>query len=273
MLRTIVWFVFFWFCQIASIPFLVVYLLLAALRLRRPCDRLLECVVRIWAKLMIRSAGIRVQVSGQENLPAQTGLLFVSNHQSAFDIPLVLGYIPGLKGFISKKENLWVPVMNVWMKAMYCLFMDRRDPRQSARVIARGVAYLKNGHSLVIFPEGTRSRDGAILPFKSGSFKLAIRANAPIVPLTIDGTGRLFEGNHGRICSGSVHLHIHPLVEPAAWNAEKKSGWPRRSKKRSPPNWERAALQLNKSWTRLRQRRARLNGMDSVSGWQLRMAL
>jgi 1-acyl-sn-glycerol-3-phosphate acyltransferase len=218
MLHTLIWFLVFWLILILSVPFLFVYLLLIALRLRFLSDRLLDGVVRSWARLVIASAGIRVRVSGRQNLPSGTGMLFVCNHQGAFDIPLVLGYIPGMKGFISKKENLWVPVMNAWMKAMHCLFMDRRNPRQSAQVIARGVEYLKQGFSLVVFPEGKRSRDGALRPFKPGSFKLAIRAGVPIVPITVEGTGRLFEGNGGRIRSGRVFLHIHPPLAPEAWS-------------------------------------------------------
>ena len=149
-------------------------------------------------------------MSGLENLPAAGGVLFVANHQGAFDIPLLLGYVPGLKGFVSKKENCRLPIVGTWMKLLRCIFIDRKDLRQSARAIARGIRDLQAGRSLVIFPEGTRSKSGVMKRFKEGSFKLATRSGAAIVPLTIDGSYRLLEGNRGRITPGKVRLHIHP---------------------------------------------------------------
>lgn len=224
MIRTAAWFVLFWLFQILSLPFLAAVLLLGALRLSSWRERLLDWIIHFWARRMIRQAGVRVDVSGLENLPRRGGRLFVANHQSAFDIPLVLGYIPGLRGFISKKENLWLPIVNGWMIALHCLFIDRRDVRQSARVIARGVELLASGHSLVVFPEGTRSRDGALRPFKSGSFKLATRSGAVIVPLTIAGTRQLFEAHGGRIRPGRARLHIHPPIATAGMGSGEREG-------------------------------------------------
>jgi len=149
-------------------------------------------------------------------------MLFVSNHQGAFDIPLLLGFVPVLKGFVSKKENFRLPIVSTWMRLLGCIVIDRNDLRQSAGAIARGIRDLRAGRSLVIFPEGTRSKTGALRRFREGSFKLATRSGATIVPLTIDGSYRLLEGNRGRITPGTVRLHIHPPVVLADLTDEQK---------------------------------------------------
>lgn len=215
MLRTILWFAYFWLFQLVSTIFLLGHSLLGLLGLKRRQERLLEWVTGAWARQMIAVAGGKIEVSGLENLPAQGGRLYVANHQGAFDIPLLIGHVPGVKGFVSKKENFRLPIVSSWMRRLHCVVLDREDLRQSVQAIAQGVADLKGGRSLVIFPEGTRSKSDRLQRFKEGSFKLATRSGATIVPLTIDGSWRLLEGNRGRIKPGLVRLHIHPPLHLA----------------------------------------------------------
>jgi 1-acyl-sn-glycerol-3-phosphate acyltransferase len=222
MLRTIFWYTCFWLAQLISVFFLLIYLLLGLLGRKQDQAELLDWATRTWARLLIAIAGGRVDVSGLENLPVGGGILFVSNHQSAFDIPLLLGYVPGLKGFVSKKENSRLPIVGTWMKLLHCIFIDRKDLRQSAQAIGRGVSDLQAGRSLIVFPEGTRSKSGVMKRFKDGSFKLATRSGAAIVPLTIDGSYRLLEGNRGRITPGKVKLHIHPPIKLQDLSAAEK---------------------------------------------------
>jgi len=223
MARTIFWFAYFWLFQLLSTLCLPVYFLFGLLGQKAIQKKFLYRLTRTWARQLIIIAGGQVEISGLENLPSSGGVLFVSNHQGAFDIPLLLGYVPGLKGFVSKKENSRLPIVGIWMKLLRCIIIDRGDLRQSARAIARGVRDLQAGHSLVIFPEGTRSKSGCLNRFKDGSFKLATRSGAAIVPLTIDGSYRLLEGNRGRIGSGNVRLHIHPPVILADLPAAEKN--------------------------------------------------
>lgn len=223
MLRTICWFVYFWLFQLVSTLFLLVYFLLGLLGQNKNQAKLLYWITRTWARQLIFIAGGRVEISGLENLPTSGGVLFVSNHQGAFDIPLLLGYVPGLKGFVSKKENSRLPIVSIWMKLLHCIILDRQDLRQSVQAITSGIRDLQAGRSLVIFPEGTRSKSGVLNRFKDGSFKLATRSGAAIVPLTIDGSYRLLEGNNGRIGPASVRLHIHAPVILADLPADKKS--------------------------------------------------
>lgn len=212
MARTIIWYACFWLLQLLSVFFLALYFVFGLAGMAALQKKYLYETTRTWARLMIAIAGGRVTVSGTENLPAAGGVLFVSNHQSAFDIPLLLGYVPGLKGFIAKKEAGRLPIVGIWMRLLRCIFIDRRDLRQSARAIDCGISDLRAGRSLIVFPEGTRSKSGTMRRFKNGSFKLATRSGAAIVPLTIDGSYRLLEGNRGRITPGKVHLHIHPAI-------------------------------------------------------------
>ncbi len=223
MLRTVFWFTYFWLFQLISTLFLLVYFLLGLLGLKKSQREFLLCITRAWARQLIAIAGGRVEVSGLENLPVRAGVLFVSNHQGAFDIPLLLGFVPGLKGFVSKKENFRLPIVSIWMKLLHCIILDRKDLRQSAQAIARGIRDLQAGRSLVIFPEGTRSKSETMLRFKEGSFKLATRSGAAIVPLTIDGSYRLLEGNRGRIRPGTVRLHIHAPIILSGLPAEQKN--------------------------------------------------
>ena len=139
-------------------------------------DACAHAVARKWARNAITANGSVIKVKGIENVPVSGGVLYVSNHQSNFDIPIFLGFVPRDKGFIAKIELLKVPVFRKWMKNLGCIFIDRKDARKSLTAISQAAVKLKEGHSLVIFPEGTRSSDGKLGRFKPGSLKLGIRS-------------------------------------------------------------------------------------------------
>lgn len=178
-----------------------------------------------WAKRRLQKTGSVINVYGLENLP-ETNVLFISNHQSNFDIPLLLGHIDKPKGFIAKKELSKLPFITEWMKLINCLFMDRDDLKQSMQVIIDGINLLKSGHSMVIFPEGTRSKGGPLGEFKAGSFKLATKSKVPIVPITIDGTYKIMEQNNNKIKAASVNLYIHPPIDTTKLTKEEITSLP-----------------------------------------------
>ncbi|WP_297518245.1 1-acyl-sn-glycerol-3-phosphate acyltransferase [uncultured Clostridium sp.] len=167
-----------------------------------------------WAEPFIKLSGAKVTVFGAENLPPDIPVLFVSNHQSNFDIPLLMYYIDKPKGFIAKKELKKVPMINRWMTMMGCIFMDRSNLRKSAAAIIAGIKMLKSGQSLVICPEGTRSKGGPMANFKAGSFKLATKSKVPIVPITLNGSYKIMDGvdNKGKIKPAQVELYIHKPI-------------------------------------------------------------
>ena len=139
-------------------------------------DEYVYKVVYIWSRFIMTISGAKVNVIGLENLPKDQTVLFISNHQSNFDIPLLLSSINISKGFIAKKELEKWPFISTWMKYINCIFMDRDNLRKSAESIVEGINLLKSGYSMVVFPEGTRSKGKPVDEFKGGSFKLATKS-------------------------------------------------------------------------------------------------
>lgn len=160
-----------------------------------------------WARFLLLMAGVRVKVSGLEHIPAGP-VLFVSNHQSNFDIPVLLSHINKPKGFLAKIELAKVPVMRSWMAKMGCVFIDRSDMRQSIKAIQKCVEVVKGGQSMVIFPEGTRSKGPVMGEFKKGSLRLVEKAGVPVVPVTINGTYKAMEANQNRITPAKIDVHV-----------------------------------------------------------------
>ncbi len=167
-------------------------------------------------RFVIRMTGSRIIVDGLENLPdpASSIICLVSNHQSYFDILLIEAYIPFLVGFVAKSELGKVPVLRTWMRELGCVLIDRKSPKSAIEAINRGVESIKSGRPLVLFPEGTRSKDQKMNMFKPGSLKLAIRAKAVIVPLTINYSYKIYE-EHSKVQPADVSLVIHKPVDTA----------------------------------------------------------
>ncbi|QEK13712.1 1-acyl-sn-glycerol-3-phosphate acyltransferase [Crassaminicella thermophila] len=168
---------------------------------------LLHKIAMNWGKSIVNATGSKIHVFGIENIP-KGPVLFVSNHQGNFDIPILFGFIDKPKAFIAKIELSKIPVFGKWMERQKCIFIDRDNPRQSLKAINKGIKTLKDGHSMVIFPEGTRSKGPKMGEFKKGSLKLATKAKVPIVPITIDGSYKIMEGNKKLIKPAEVKVTI-----------------------------------------------------------------
>lgn len=222
MIRTIIWFVAFGISLLIALMAEFRYWYLGKWGRSKKQMGVLHNTTTRWARLMVRFTGSAVDVVGVEKIP-EGHVLFVSNHQSNFDIPLLMGYVPKFKGFVAKIELERVPVISWWMKKMDCLFLDRQDMRQSLKVILQGIDLLKAGHTMVIFPEGTRSRSHEMGEFKKGSLKLAVKSGVPIVPVTIDGSYTLFE-ERNRIRKSHVKVTIHDPVYTKDMTREQEDG-------------------------------------------------
>ncbi|GFH94579.1 1-acyl-sn-glycerol-3-phosphate acyltransferase [Lachnospiraceae bacterium] len=172
-----------------------------------------------WAfRCVIFLSGTRVIVKGEENVPKDTAVLYVGNHRSYYDIILTYVRVPRPTGYVAKLEMLRYPLLNVWMHFLHCLFLDRNDLKKGLKTILKGVEKVKSGISICIFPEGTRNgTDQDFLPFHEGSFKIAEKAGAPIVPITMSGTNAIFEDHLPRIKKQTViieygkPIHIQEL--------------------------------------------------------------
>ena len=150
-----------------------------------------------WAfKVVIWLSGVKLTVIGEENIPKDTAVLFIGNHRSYFDIVLTYARCRGLTGYVAKKEMLKIPLLSRWMKFLHCLFLDRSDVREGLKTILTAIDKVKNGISIMIFPEGTRNKNESeldLLPFHEGSFKIATKSGCPIIPVSINNSSALFE--------------------------------------------------------------------------------
>ncbi len=175
-------------------------------------DSYIKEVTQWWARRIFVFGKTNVEVVGNENIPQEGAVVFVGNHQSIMDIPLILGYADKQTSFMAKIELIKVPIVSTWMKYMQCTFISRKDRKQSIMAMEESVQKLKDGYSQVIFPEGTRSKGGPVQEFKKGSFKLGFRAGVPIVPVTVDGTWKMLDKNFG-FDKANVKLTIHKPIE------------------------------------------------------------
>lgn len=146
-----------------------------------------------WAAATIKYSELKVHVVGSENLLNQT-CVYVSNHQSMLDIPVIMMNIKDTAGAVAKIEMKKVPVISYWMKELGCVFLDRENGREGLKAILQAIEIIKSGRSMLIFPEGTRNRDKGVGDFKKGSLKLAVKANVPVIPITVNGTYKGLEG-------------------------------------------------------------------------------
>lgn len=219
LLRTIVWFIYFFGALILFIP--VMY------RAKRKKDHkqadaniYIERYVHLWANTLMKIAGVTVTVEGKENIPHQQAVLFTPNHQGNYDIPLMLLHLGHPPALVAKIETTKIPLIHSWMKLLDCVFLDRKNPRKAMEALKQAQNLLENGQNIVVFPEGTRSKGGPLGEFKSGAFKIACKAKAPIVPVVIDGSYRAMEANGGLMKPAHIHLKILKPIETAELSKE-----------------------------------------------------
>ena len=171
----------------------ILYLPIIAMKDERTGVKLARKKLRWLSRIVLKSLGVKLRViyKNRRNINAlerEKGIIFVCNHQSNLDIPVIVSALHIDVGFVAKKEMKSWPFFNIWMKRSKCVFLNRENPREGIKDIKEAVKVVKDGYPIVIFPEGERTLDGEILRFKKGSFKLATETNGIIVPLTLKGT-------------------------------------------------------------------------------------
>lgn len=174
-------------------------------------------------KLMLKIAGTKITVIGEEHIPDEP-VLFIGNHRSYFDILLTYSRCRRLTGYVAKKEMLSYPLLRTWMKRLYCLFLDRSNAREGLKTILQAIEYVKNGISICIFPEGTRNdgEEGSLLPFHSGSFKIAEKSGCPIIPVSMNNTAEIFENHLPRIKKTHIIIEYGTPIRPADMTPEER---------------------------------------------------
>jgi 1-acyl-sn-glycerol-3-phosphate acyltransferase len=170
---------------------------------------------RAWSWLILKTTGVRVTVDGLGRIVPGTTYVFVSNHQSIYDIPVIFASLPYQLRIIAKESLARFPVLGWHLRRGGHLFVDRQHPDR-AGILERWRALVSEGLSLIIFAEGTRSRDGRVAKFKAGSFLLAIEAGLPVVPLAVVGTRRVMPKGRLRTEPADVTLIVHDPIQPPA---------------------------------------------------------
>ena len=170
------------------------------------------------ARYVLKVTKTNVEVSGTENIPKEN-CVFISNHQAIFDGFALLAFLNKPFGFIAKKEIKKMPLINGWMSSIGSLYINRQNPSEAIKTIQEGVEKVKHGHSILIFPEGTRSLSSKMNSFKKGSMKLAINSKVAIVPITIDGTYNVLEVGK-KVTGNKVRMVIHKPIYVDSLNKE-----------------------------------------------------
>jgi 1-acyl-sn-glycerol-3-phosphate acyltransferase len=163
----------------------------------------------------IRAGGIRVVIQGAENIPTGESCIFLSNHVSNLDPPILLPAIPGMCSVFLKKSLMKIPFVGIAMRMAKYVPVSRGHSRQEAeQSVAIAADALRSGMHIFIFPEGTRSPDGNLLPFKKGAFFLAADANAPMVPIVIQGTAQMMRKGSLKVFPGTATVRFLPAIRP-----------------------------------------------------------
>lgn len=176
-------------------------------------DRSSKAIVGWGFRCIVKLAGTNLIVRGQDRIPRDTAVLYVGNHRSYFDIVLTLSLFPRVTGYVAKVEMRTWPLLNLWMKNIHCLFLDRDNIKEGLKTILKGAEEAKNGISLCIFPEGTRNKvNDTFLPFHDGSFKIAEKGKVPVVPMVIVNSAGVFEDHFPKIKKAKVVIEFQEPV-------------------------------------------------------------
>lgn len=179
-------------------------------------------VANIWSRILLLLCKTKVEVIGAENIPPGKARVFMANHQSDFDIFIALAYVPGQFRWIAKKELFAIPVFGRAMKSAGYIEIDRQNHEKALHSLDLAAARIREGKSVMTFPEGTRSRNGEIKTFKQGTFYLAIQSGAPIVPITIIGSGDIMPRRSLNIKPGKIKVIIDKPIATQGYTVENR---------------------------------------------------
>ncbi len=172
-------------------------------------------IARIWGKIQLGMTGTQVTITGLENIDCRQSYILTSNHQSIFDIFAFLGYLPLQFRWIAKAELFRLPFLGWAMTRIGYIPIERGSPKKAYRSMLQAAEKVRNGVSVLIFPEGTRSPNGNLQPFKKGVFLIALKSQAPILPIAIRGTSRIMVKGDWRAYPGKVQIIVDRPLETA----------------------------------------------------------
>ena len=181
-------------------------------------DRSGEGVVwaaRIWARWILATSSVEVECSGVEKVDVGQPYVFMSNHQSVFDVPAIVTTLPVSFRFVAKRELTWIPVFGWALMLAGHIIIDRGRRERCVSSLRRAAEQVRRGVNVIIFPEGTRSETDGFLPFKSGGFHLAIQAGVPVFPISVSGSRRITPKRSLRVESGRIRVHYGTPIPTA----------------------------------------------------------
>lgn len=224
MIRFIIVVLFVVLFLVLSIPLMAVEWILGKLN-KDLKNRSSQAIVNWAFRCVAFLSGTRVIVRGLDNVPKDTAVLYAANHRSFYDIILTYPLSCRPTGYIAKIETVKIPLLSSWMRLLNCLFLDRKDIRQGMKTIMAAAEKAKSGISIFIFPEGTRNRiPDTFLPFHEGSFKIAEKAGVPIVPVTINNSGAVFEDHFPKIKRATVIIEYGKPIYLNTLSKEERKG-------------------------------------------------
>jgi len=188
-----------------------------------PYSNFTNGVIRFWAGTLLKISGIKTNVSGLEKIDPSQAYIFMSNHQSTFDIMACLAFIPGTARFLAKQELFRIPVFAHGMRAVGMIPIDRGNSKKARESLDQAVTEVKKGVSVIIFPEGTRTKDGNIQTFKKGGFVLAMKGNIPIAPMVLSGAREIMQKKDLHFNKGSIQMEFLEPVLSTEYNYEQRN--------------------------------------------------
>ncbi len=204
------------FLVLFLVPGLLVYAVFALIGCfdKKLKEHLCYAFVQWGFRVVLFICGCKVEVTGAENLRADTGVVYAGNHRSIFDIVSFTAVAPPIMGFLAKKQSTSIPLLEIWMNAIHCLLLDRDDIRQGMETILKGIEEVKNGYAIFVFPEGTRNRtEEPLLPFHAATFRIATKSGVPVIPVTFRGTEDIFEPHFPKIVPHTIRITVGEPIE------------------------------------------------------------
>ena len=205
----------FWFTSIA----LVAPLLIALVLITRN-ENFIYSPVRMFIRAGLAMVGVRVEVSGIERLDPNQTYIFTPNHQSLIEVPLFVTYLGRNPAYLGKKEIFKYPVFGYGIRLIGVVPVDRSNSPSAVESARLATENLRHGKSYVVYPEGTRSRDGHLLPFKKGAFMMAIDAGVPVVPVTVSGATKIMPKAQIKVFPSTVRITIHEPISTAGYSKQ-----------------------------------------------------
>lgn len=224
-MRTIITVLYIFLFLILGLPVLGIEWIISKFN-KAHADMVQLRIVQWGLKCVAFISGVRLTVIGEENVPKDEPVLYIGNHRSFFDVVVTYARCPGLTGYIAKDGVNKVPIFRIWMKRLHCIFLKRDDMKEGLKVILKAIEYVKSGISICIFPEGTRNKDKdnptSLLPFKEGSFKIAIKTGCKIVPMALIGTADILENHFPWIHSTDIKLIYGEPIDVSALDKDQQ---------------------------------------------------